>query len=84
MFIDRKPDKGGFQKMLLTNSEKNAISNMEPGQLPIVLDDEQRGNYQYEVEKPSSSEWRVSKYAIMCLAVEYFSNAEDVYKFIER
>lgn len=67
--------------MILTNKEKQSIKNMEIGQLPIRFDDE-NSNYQYEVEKLSKNEWRVSKFAIMCLAVEYFSTEEEVYKFI--
>lgn len=69
--------------MILTKEEKLAISTMDSGQLPIVIDDELRSNYQYEIEKPSESEWRVSKFAIICLAVEYFSTPEEVYKFIK-
>ncbi|RKJ74843.1 hypothetical protein D7X33_19115 [Butyricicoccus sp. 1XD8-22] len=69
--------------MILTNEEKKSIANMNTGQLPIKFDDEIRSNYQYEVEKPSDNEWRVSKFAIMCLAVDYFTTAEEVYKFIE-
>lgn len=70
--------------MVLTSEEKQDIAKMDSGQLPIKIDDEVRSNYQYEIEKPSRSEWRVSKFAIMCLAVEYFSSPEEVYKFIEK
>ncbi|GIN86956.1 hypothetical protein J6TS2_33420 [Heyndrickxia sporothermodurans] len=70
--------------MILTNEEKKSIANMESGQLPIIFDAEVRSNYQYEVEKPSNNEWRVLKFAIMCLAVEYFNTPEEVINYIER
>lgn len=68
--------------MILTNKEKLIIANLE--QLDTIkLDDPDRSNYQYEIEKPSRNEWRVSKLATICLAVEYFSSAEEIYNFIE-
>jgi hypothetical protein len=70
--------------VILTNEEKKSIANMETGQLPNKFEDESRSNYQFEVEKPSSNEYRVSKFAIMCLSVEYFSNADEVINHIEK
>lgn len=70
--------------MILTEKEKASIANMEVGQLPIELDDEKRSNYQYEVERPSRTEYRVSKFAIMCLSVRYFNTPEEVINYIKR
>jgi len=70
--------------MILTEREKNLIIKLDQDGETLKFDDETRSNYQYEVEKPSPKEYRVSKWAIMCLAVEYFETPEDVIKFIEK
>ncbi|MCM3109962.1 hypothetical protein [Lederbergia lenta] len=69
--------------MILTEHEKSIISQMKQDDF-IRFDDEARGRYQYEVEKPSKKEYRVSKFAIMCLGVEYFETPEEVINYIEK
>ena len=73
----------GDDDMILTEHEKDMITNMKQDDF-IRFDDKDKSLYQYEVEKPSQNEYRVSKFAIMCLAVEYFESPEDVIKYIER
>ena len=68
--------------MILTKEEKLSIINLETdGNLKI--EDESRGMYWFEVEKVRHTEYRVSKWAIMCQAVEYFPTADEVIGFIE-
>lgn len=68
--------------MLLTKNEKKLISEMEQDDI-LEFADYDRSNYQYEVELPRKNEYRVSKYAIMCLAVEYFKTPDEVIIYIE-
>ncbi|WP_172369554.1 hypothetical protein [Sporosarcina jiandibaonis] len=49
----------------------------------MKFDDEDRGVYQFEIDKPSQSEYHVAKCAIWCLAVEYFETPEKVVSYIE-
>ena len=69
--------------MILTEREKDIITQMKQDDF-LKFDDENKSVYQYEVEKPAQNEYRVSKFAIMCLDVQYFSSHEDVIKYIER
>ncbi|MBG9774468.1 hypothetical protein O0555_18225 [Brevibacillus laterosporus] len=68
--------------MILTDEEKDDITLLKTDD-EVKFDDESRSVYQFEVEKVSTSEWRVTKNAIMCLKVEYFSKPIDVINFIE-
>ena len=68
--------------MILTDEEKTAITNLKTDD-EIKFFDDNRSVYQFEVQKVSTNEWRVSQNAIMCLKLEYFSNPKDVINFIE-
>jgi hypothetical protein len=70
--------------MILTEREKSLIIVLDQDGESLKFDDETRGSYQYEVEKPSPKEYRVSKWAIFCLSVEYFTTPEEVIRFIEK
>lgn len=70
--------------MNLTESEKSSITQMEQGSI-LNFNDEIRSNYQYDVEKPTENEYRVSKFAlVICLGVEYFETPEEVINYIEK
>lgn len=69
--------------MILSNEEKLSITNLETDE-NLKIEDESRGMYWFEVEKVRHTEYRVSKWAIMCQAVEYFPTADEVISFIER
>lgn len=69
--------------MLLTEEEKTSIIQMKHTDYKLTFDDETRGVYQFEIEKVSSKEYRVSKLAIMCLDVKYFSKPEEVIGYIQ-
>lgn len=70
--------------MRLTDKEKSAVLTLREDDQMIKFDDESRSMYQFEVEKVSNKEYRVSKNAIICLKVEYFGKPEDVIDFIEK
>lgn len=70
--------------MRLTDKEKSAVLTLREDDPMIKFDDDTRSMYQFEVEKVSRKEYRVSKNAIICLKVEYFAKAEDAIEFIEK
>ncbi|WP_100651045.1 hypothetical protein [Bacillus cereus] len=69
--------------MILTDKEKLAIANLKFDE-SIEFNDESKSNYRYEIEKINDTEYRVSKHAVLCLKLEYFSESEDVINFIEK
>lgn len=69
--------------MTLTEAEKTQIAAMQTEDV-IELEDYTRSNYQYKVERLTTKEYRVSKFAVMCLNTEFFSSPADVVDYIER
>lgn len=69
--------------MILTKEETLSIINLKTDE-NLKIEDESRGMHWFEVEKVRHMEYRVSKWLIMCQAVEYFSTADEVISFIER
>lgn len=70
--------------MKLTKNEKRSILNMNVEDT-IIIDDYNRSNYQYEVQRLTENEYCVSKMALcICVASEHFFNAHDVIEYIDR
>ena len=69
--------------MQLTQVEKNSIYHMEQGDV-LKFEGNGKSNYQFEVEKLSEAEYRVSKLALfMCLDSDFFITPDEVINAIE-